>query len=88
MIPSTGPSKPLTKINKLLISLIRNHGQIMIPIIPVIRPPILKLIFFGYKLENALDGAITFAAIFVLNVAMDHKYLRYHDYNGIVKLGK
>ena len=48
-----------------------NHqGAMTIPIIPASVPPDLKLIFLGHKLEKALEGAITLAAIFVLNVAI------------------
>ena len=69
-MPSTGPRNPLTRINIPAISFINHQGQMSIPKTPVIVPPILKLIFFGKRFEKAFEGAMTFAAILVLNVAI------------------
>jgi hypothetical protein len=44
--------------------------MIIIPIIPVISPPVLKLMYFGAKLAKSLAGLTTLAAIFTDTVAI------------------
>ncbi len=46
------------------------QGIIRIPIIPVIRPPVLKLIYYGAKFAKSLAGLTTFAAILTDIVAI------------------
>ncbi len=46
------------------------QGIINIPIIPVISPPVLKLMYLGAKLAKSLAGLTTFAAIFTEIVAI------------------
>src|SRR5207249_817732 len=41
-----------------------------IPMIPVIMPPVLKLIPFGQRLEKSFAGETALAATFVVSVAM------------------
>ena len=45
------------------------HGIIKIPIMPVISPPVLKLIYLGAKLAKSFAGLTTFAAILTEIVA-------------------
>ena len=46
------------------------QGIIMIPMMPVMRPPVLKLMYFGERFAKSLAGLTTFAAMFTDTVAM------------------
>src|SRR5829696_4650736 len=45
------------------------HGWMRMPTIPVIRPPVLKLIHLGKALAKSLAGETTLAAILTASVA-------------------
>src|SRR6266508_4486083 len=62
--------------------------MIAMPITPVRRPPTLKLIRLGQRLEKSLAGETTFAATLVVSVAMRRASIEVTVIQGVLNLAR